>query len=508
MFCVASQTALKPQALAISAGVYFVVSTVAASLAIAIATDPEGQQAVADFFYQCSDKVKEKINEYARGFSVGAMMIIECDVEGWQMICDAVYDYFVTDKGSSSINYALPEIENDNNLIGFTKDSKFSFTVSNGAPFAYTTVLLGRSTLTLGGAIKASELRDRYPDMFPYAGDLSNQVTFRGVEIPVGISIELTDNDGFKYVYIYYGGMKVVESNPDSIFDYSGTYTSLVSSPSDSIHRFSCDNSNYSFSPLEIGLYSSDVTQSPNPGYFNTAFYDSSGNRYSILKNENDKYVFMRTTGELYYDGKEFDTSGSAMNYFLNQCGFTLPNNRAGTYTPGDTRADSIPGVTVKDPANSKQRLDDMNAINADSINVALPGTNEMLEELEANPDAVIVDDSAMETYPDIYTGVYSGDVKLPTVDSNSWKDKFPFCLPFDIIRLFTAFKAEAEAPKFDLLLMPEKSFGLDNEAFYITIDFSEEGYNSMVQMMRFFFAIGFVVWLISISRKMTGSGG
>ncbi len=80
------------------------------------------------------------------------------------------------------------------------------------------------------------------------------------------------------------------------------------------------------------------------------------------------------------------------------------------------------------------------------------------------------------------------------------FKTKFPFCLPWDLYNLFAVLAAEPEAPKF---VIPYKNnmLGIDEE--YV-LDFSK--YEDAAKIIRFFTGAGFVLALILISRKLTGS--
>lgn len=80
------------------------------------------------------------------------------------------------------------------------------------------------------------------------------------------------------------------------------------------------------------------------------------------------------------------------------------------------------------------------------------------------------------------------------------FKTKFPFCLPWDLYNLFSVLAAEPEAPKF---VIPYKNnmLGIDEE--YV-LDFSK--YEDAAKIIRFFTGAGFVLALILISRKLTGS--
>lgn len=94
---------------------------------------------------------------------------------------------------------------------------------------------------------------------------------------------------------------------------------------------------------------------------------------------------------------------------------------------------------------------------------------------------------------------------KKPSIPSMSlpeilFKEKFPFCLPWDIYNLFSGLQAEAEAPRF---VMPFKfeRLGIDEE---IVIDFSD--YEEQIKIIRFFTGAMFVLALVMISRKIIGA--
>lgn len=80
------------------------------------------------------------------------------------------------------------------------------------------------------------------------------------------------------------------------------------------------------------------------------------------------------------------------------------------------------------------------------------------------------------------------------------FKEKFPFCLPWDLYNLFAGLNTSAEAPKFVIPFKIER-FGIDES---ITIDLSE--FTEQVKIVRFFIGAGFVLALILISRKMIGA--
>ena len=80
------------------------------------------------------------------------------------------------------------------------------------------------------------------------------------------------------------------------------------------------------------------------------------------------------------------------------------------------------------------------------------------------------------------------------------FKEKFPFCLPWDLYNLFAGLQAEEEAPRF-VVPFKFKRLGIDEE---IVIDFSD--YEEQIKIIRFFTGAMFVLALIMISRKLIGA--
>lgn len=80
------------------------------------------------------------------------------------------------------------------------------------------------------------------------------------------------------------------------------------------------------------------------------------------------------------------------------------------------------------------------------------------------------------------------------------FKEKFPFCLPWDIYNLFVGLQAEEEAPRFVVPFKFER-LGIDEE---IVIDFGD--YEEQIKIIRFFIGAMFVFALIMVSRKIIGA--
>lgn len=78
--------------------------------------------------------------------------------------------------------------------------------------------------------------------------------------------------------------------------------------------------------------------------------------------------------------------------------------------------------------------------------------------------------------------------------------DKFPFCIPFDIYKLFNILSAEPQAPHFQIPITI-----VDGEPVNIDIDLSE--WDWIAEIVRWFMWIIFVVGLLALTNKLIGRG-
>lgn len=112
-----------------------------------------------------------------------------------------------------------------------------------------------------------------------------------------------------------------------------------------------------------------------------------------------------------------------------------------------------------------------------------------------------VLDDTSTEDKP----GDKDDDKKpsgLPsmTLPEILFKNKFPFCLPWDLYSLFVSLNATPKAPKFTI---PFKNSRL-NIDYEITIDISD--YEMFAKLSRASLSVVFVVALILLSRKLIGA--
>lgn len=78
--------------------------------------------------------------------------------------------------------------------------------------------------------------------------------------------------------------------------------------------------------------------------------------------------------------------------------------------------------------------------------------------------------------------------------------DKFPFCIPFDIYKLFNILSAEPQAPQFQIPITI-----VDGEPVNIDIDLSE--WDWIAECVRWFMWLIFVVGLLALTNKLIGRG-
>lgn len=148
-----------------------------------------------------------------------------------------------------------------------------------------------------------------------------------------------------------------------------------------------------------------------------------------------------------------------------------------------------------------------------DSISVGVPSNIDDLIDTPIddirNPTLTDTDtDTDIDTGTDTGSDVADEDKsnpKYPSVPQLSlpeilFKEKFPFCLPWDLYNVFANLVADPEPPCFNIPFKIER-LNIDYE---FTIDLSM--FDDVARISRFFSSIAFIVFLILISRKIIGA--
>ena len=273
----------------------------------------------------------------------------------------------------------------------------------------------------------------------------------------------LVPNDGDLCAVAYYSlSNNTVYSNlAFKFYDYQLTFKSL----SNNSITFTFGGGNYCFVSKTLNTFS-------NTKYYR--IWDYCGG-----------YAFLDLNYSP-YKNLIFDTQTDAVNYFLNQGGMSITEPFA------VEEAVSSNDVLEIDEDKQTQFITQISNMSDDDVITIVIPTSTTYNNFVNNPSLLF--DFSQDN-------LYDSSINLPAADGNKWANKFPFCIPFDIYYLFSNFSAEPEAPTFHLVVMPANSFGMNNEEFALDIDFAP--YNFLVQIMRFFMAAGFVLWLMSKTKDL-----
>jgi len=464
MFCIVSKPfEVKVNAIAgLDDAIFWAIVAALLQFGIVIeVSNPEAQQAVADFFWSLTDQLRDEIGIAAAFWRQGYSVYYDWAVESWSNIAHAIGDWFTTER--------YPQ-----------------------------------SSILHGGVASSSGLVDLYT---------SNSIRFTFPEMSGSSVVDFAFNDCIITYYLNPSKSLCASLIGDSSSDLSNSdmYV-IVIAPLHSDVRFvyRCEMSSVGFPishisgstfynrPLSIGysgnefLYGMNFETSPTSRGFPFFSYSQGYSYYScfMFGDTNCRLVGSRGTQFSYQDSAgnimnnmTFSDGLSALAWFFDLCGINIRQNTTTVYTDGQVETDPV----LIDPATVQAALDNIDTLPADStVPVILPGTETQYRQLVSSVPV---------------SSLYDADIDMPTVDGNLWKTKFPFCIPFDLINLFSGFSAEAQAPSFHVLVMPANSFGLDNDDIYWDIDF--QPYNYLVQILRFFLALGFVLWLILQTRKL-----
>lgn len=497
MFCVISKPICEAHAVSevIIGGLYYILASVAAYLGITFATNEDAQKALSDWFYGLGDDIKSMLEGYAANWVSGYNTIIEWEKSGWQTIVQSCADFFnsyMPDYSSVDVDVT---VDNSDNILGFDNEHSWGFTVPEHSGNCTLIADLGQSTLSIGDQILTFELSHMYPDAFgqQLINDLSGNNDMRGRYHSVKCN-----SDGFEWFYLDWEWNSYNGTDPVIPSGYYSTFCGGSSLPwNNGYNNYNEQYTGYQMSVDPYGHRLFLFDNRTNPGSGNLVHYkDKDGNFYSLLPDSDGKWSFVCTdsTKPNYY-GETFDSFYDAVGYFAFQCGISIPGSsyQVDSYVPSGTSKNSI----SVDSERLTEKVAEAGAITSDTFDTVVPGTQTALDEMVANPD--LVTDTTAEW-------VYNAEIPAISSDPLLWQTKFPFCLPFDLYNLFTGFSADAEAPVWHLLVLPENSFGMDNEAFYFDIDFGANGLDIFVKYLRFFVGAAFVVWLILISRKLIGA--
>lgn len=301
-----------------------------------------------------------------------------------------------------------------------------------------------------------------------------------------GGSIEIIPNNydfrcvsSFSYFYPFsYSGLTFINIPFESFYASDGSYRyDLV------FERQS--NSSYSYSFFSY--------------YYNPKFI-SGGKTYQLVSGSSYGYFANVSDSFDIYNNLNFNSGFDALAWFWDMCGINIRRGSPSLYGEVDT---SPPPIVIDNTKYDQTVTNITNTVTnntyqeGDSVEMVFPSyyvTNNYYnyDDYRQHPEYIL--DFNQD-------GLLNTDFNMPSYDGNILATKFPFCIPFDIIHLFTNFSAEAEAPELHFVVLPENSFNLGNDEFSIDIDFQD--YHVIVQLLRFFIAAGFVLWLMVVTNRV-----
>lgn len=443
--------------------IFFVMATLCSSIGISIALEnPNTGKILMDCFNTLSENARKNIEFKASLVSFGVKTVVSWEIESFKSITDEVRSWF-SDNYEVKHEFGKVLVSNDDNLIGFTKDTKFQIYFPGNASSAVF----------------------NFPSAVMFIHNKSYLSTFE----PYNISPFMRESDNCPAQVVH---MKSAEglsyyrwqNNINNNYNASGKIYDCVLGTNPYYERYQLVASNtVPFCPYDTFYHE---------GQSSAFYYDLSGNSYFIdLKD--GKFVFQNVLDSTrIYKDMTFNSQLELVDWFCNECGLATRTYSIDTLKPYDPAIDSDNDGVVYDPdavARAKKRID---SIDTPTVDTVIPGTK---------TQAKAIADGLEDVFDTDITTAYTGGVKLPTTNGSLWYEKFPFCIPFDIINLFSAFySSDSSAPNFHFCVIPENSFGLHNNAVYWDIDFRE--YSILVKLLRFFLAVFFSVWLISVTRN------
>lgn len=446
------------KAVALEAGVAYIIAMVCLSLAIDIAVDPvDWGDTFQPVYDALSDGCKSWVDNAARGVGLGYAYVFEWLPEQYGQITTEIINYFKTNTFSEVPGTVTPT--RSDGKVGFIPGYEFSLYYPSGTDSC--TYIFPDCTLRIYNSANTQNVPISY-----WADKSFNRGWY------------VINSDGFGCSRFYRYG--------SAYSHYGATFSSYWATRYDNPTNYcliSNTDSGYAFTfPTDV-YYASDYV-----------FFDSDYNYY-ILSNYNSGIAFVDLSdSSKIYNNLIFSDILPAAFWFYHSCGFA-------TYQDTDVVPYSTPvldtGVDFDETTATNARNSNLSsAETTGSVSTVIPSTAAEAQILVDNPSAVLDVSAAADL-----VAIYPDD--LPKIDKAPalWQTKFPFCVPFDFARIIGDLQAPPEAPDLSFIILPENFFGLGNEAYYVDIDFSPFG--EFISILRFFISLGFVLFLIILTREI-----
>lgn len=454
-------------------------------------TSAEAAQSTARRYYNSVDsdtksiidKAKEQYDAKKEYYTVTTNGLIMCLASEWQRIFDSIAAFIAKPSVKAASNYvdfSVPQATFKN------YDSFVSLLQQNGSlDFDYQVTRDSYTAFTIGSTMiefVGQDLTGNFPDevISAFSSDTHNvimKVSILGTQYSF---YSLISSNSHMLDYITYYNYQYQFTLKDGVINLGNRYNS---------------NSGYSYRSLFCAL---DYSRPGTLIYYGSELL----NVTSIKKHQ---YTITGSFGNIVCDdGTIFGTdylipcdSNKITDDILTKVftcdpAISIGNDYIGTDTTWtDSVADAGSG-SIAFPLD----VDDLIDLSPSDVrDKTLTDTGDI-----ATDKTDTKDDTTDDTKDDTNTKPNKPSIPGLSLPEILFKEKFPFCLPWDVYNVFANLVAEPEAPVFEI---PMKWEFLDID-YTLTIDFSM--FDEIAKISRFFSSLGFVVFLILISRKVIGA--
>lgn len=454
-------------------------------------TSAEAAQSTARRYYNSVDsdtksiidKAKEQYDAKKEYYTVTTNGLIMCLASEWQKIFDSIASFIFNPSviaDSSYVDFSVPQatFKNYDSFVSLLQQNgslDFDYQVTRDS---YTAFTIGSTMIEFVGQDRTGNFPDEVISAF---SSNTHNVIMKVFILGTQYSFySLISSQPYMLNYIKY-------------YDYQYQFT-LKDSVINLGYRTS-SNLGYSYRSLIAGL---DFSQPVTLMYYGSELLNVTsieGHRYTITGSFGnivcDDGTIFGTDYLIPCDSNKI-TDDILTKVFTCDPAISIGNDYIGTDTTwSDSIADAGSG-SIAFPLD----VDDLIDLSPSDVrDKTLTDTGDI-----ATDKTDTKDDTKDDTKEDPNTKPNKPSIPGLSLPEILFKEKFPFCLPWDVYNVFANLVAEPEAPVFEI---PMKWEFLDID-YTLTIDFSM--FDEIAKISRFFSSLGFVVFLILISRKVIGA--
>ncbi|MEG1726065.1 MAG: hypothetical protein RR313_11790, partial [Anaerovoracaceae bacterium] len=304
------------------------------------------------------------------------------------------------------------------------------------------------------------------------------------------------------YAYAPYSGKVYNQSNQFSVTINTVTRNYFIAEPVNGRRYLQCDNNSVTLvypdgnlKTMYFELSSSSVLIDARFGFKyrvnNNDFYDS-----NMLYDYLVPFLAIH-----YYDGNgvprysmSVPQRGSTQTW-LNQC-IPVLSDIAPVTTPVPYNSSSLyDNQTILDTLT--KQLEKQGSLTVDYQKTLTAIENKQDAQIKLDQQQLLTDIGIKTTLDEIKANQPKPEDDMNVPKLPSLNDKFPFCVPFDLIHLIQALSATPKSPKWEI---PFKfpSFGIDES---LTLDLTR--YETVAEIVRITTVISFIFFLILVTRRL-----